>query len=321
LNKIGVVRFLIVCASPNNDIADIDNIEVSIFSVPSTRSFQEITETPATDAPKLGTATDTFSETLKAAELLSEGRGIAANVNCSVIICTGSVITPIRDAVILLIILTICVVFLLVVLPLVLSDDTSERIFKISVAPEREIFCGICGQIKDGVGVCVLDGLIIIDSVCDGVFVSVCEADAVSVCEADAVSICEGDAVSVSEGDAVSVSEGDAVSVSEADDVPVSEGDAVSVSEAEAEGVPVSEAEADTNVVRVIVIDGVHVIEALRDLDPVFVILGVRDNNILFVNVRVSLTLPVRERVIECVRDDVFEYDSLLVEVVVERIL
>jgi len=317
LNKIGVVRFLIVCASPDNDIADIDSIEVSIFSVPSTRSFQEITETPATDAPKLGTATDTFSETLKAAELLSEGRGIAANVNCSVIICTGSVITPIRDAVILLIILTICVVFLLVVLPLVLSDDTSERIFKISVAPEREIFCGICGQIKDGVGVCVLDGLIIIDSVCDGVFVSVSEGDAVSVCEGDAVSICEGDAISVCEGDAISVCEADAVSICEADAVSVSEGDDVLVSEAD--DVPVSDP--DTNVVRVIVIDGVHVIEALRDLDPVFVILGVRDNNILFVDVRVSLTLPVRDRVIECVRDDVFEYDSLLVEVVVERIL
>jgi hypothetical protein len=247
LNKIGVVRFLIVCASPDNDIADIESIEVSIFSVPSIRSFQEITETPATDAPKLGTATDTFSETLKAAELLSEGRGIAANVNCSVIICTGSLIVPIREAVSLLTILTICVVFLLVVL-LVVSDDTSERIFKISAAPDREIFCGICGQIKDGVAVCVLDGLINIDRVCVGVFVSVSEVDGVLVPDVEPVP----------------VPDVELVPVPDTEEVPVPEAEA----EAEEEGVPVSEAEGvsvpDTNVVRVIVMDGVHVIDALR---------------------------------------------------------
>jgi hypothetical protein len=93
-----VDRFFITLASPNDEIADMDKIDESIFSVPKVRLFHDTTETAATDLSKIGRATETFSEILKDVDLFS-GRGIAANINSSVLICTGSEISLTRVAV------------------------------------------------------------------------------------------------------------------------------------------------------------------------------------------------------------------------------
>ena len=59
-------------------------MDESIVSVLRTRSFQEITEIAATELPRFGIATDTFSDTVNVASFPVGEKGIAANVNCSV---------------------------------------------------------------------------------------------------------------------------------------------------------------------------------------------------------------------------------------------
>ena len=81
----------------------------------------------------------------------------------------------------------------MVVLLLLISDDTSEIVFKISVAPVIDIFCGILGQIKDGVGSGVIVG--------SGVYVRVCDTDE----DADAEPLEDEDDVCVTDGDDVCV--------------------------------------------------------------------------------------------------------------------